>query len=270
MKQFQEETIRRSEVGQLILLHCIYSQPGSEKIFFQGGTAIRWCYGGPRFSEDLDFVTPLEPALLDKIMRRAFKSAAKEMLPHFGAGAAEITTPKARPEARKYFFRYAPDGARRKLAVKVELEGIHPDLCPRTQNHVMSGLPAVAYSLAQGSLRIPHPNAVIVSETREEILSDKVRALLERPYLKGRDIFDVWYVKTMLGVEVNREIIARKLQMYRWPFRAARQPDFFIEPTPEARQTLTTAIAQDLSRFLPAATLAVLFTEVKDMGILRP
>jgi hypothetical protein len=41
---------------------------------------------------------------------------------------------------------------------------------------------------------VPRPNAVLVVETLPEILSDKIRALLERRYLKGRDIFDLWYL----------------------------------------------------------------------------
>jgi predicted nucleotidyltransferase component of viral defense system len=59
MKSYHETYIRKAEIAQLILLHQLYSQPGSQELIFQGGTALRWCYGGSRFSEDLDFVTLL-------------------------------------------------------------------------------------------------------------------------------------------------------------------------------------------------------------------
>ena len=39
---------------QLILLHTLYSQAGSDQIIFQGGTALRWVYGAQRASEDLE------------------------------------------------------------------------------------------------------------------------------------------------------------------------------------------------------------------------
>ena len=55
---------------------------------------------------------------------------------------------------------------------------------PETKNHVLSTLPAVSYLMTAGEFRIPRPNSVLVAETVSEILSDKVRALLERRYLK--------------------------------------------------------------------------------------
>ena len=59
MKNNRETYVRKAEIAQLILLHQLYSLSGSRELIFQGGTALRWCYGGSRFSEDLDFVTPL-------------------------------------------------------------------------------------------------------------------------------------------------------------------------------------------------------------------
>ena len=59
MKIYRETHIRKAEIAQLILLHQLYMQRGSRGLIFQRGTAIRWCYGGGRFSEDLDFVTPV-------------------------------------------------------------------------------------------------------------------------------------------------------------------------------------------------------------------
>jgi len=59
MRTYQGKRVRQSEILQLLLLDNIYSHSGSEKIIFQGGTALRWVYGGMRFSEDLDFVSSL-------------------------------------------------------------------------------------------------------------------------------------------------------------------------------------------------------------------
>jgi predicted nucleotidyltransferase component of viral defense system len=36
-------------------------------VVFQGGTALRFCYGGERYSEDLDFVCGKAGSYLDKI-----------------------------------------------------------------------------------------------------------------------------------------------------------------------------------------------------------
>jgi len=47
------------EALQVYALAAIYGQPASEHITFQGGTCLRLIYGGPRYSEDVDFVTTL-------------------------------------------------------------------------------------------------------------------------------------------------------------------------------------------------------------------
>lgn len=60
-----------------------------------------------------------------------------------------------------------------------------------------------------------------------------------------------------MNAAAGKEMIEGKLIMYAWPFKAARGLDFFAEPTPAGSEELKTAIQQDLSRFLPAAALAV-------------
>jgi predicted nucleotidyltransferase component of viral defense system len=51
MKDYRETYIRKAEIAQLIILHQIYSLSGSHDMILQGGTALRWCYGGSRFME---------------------------------------------------------------------------------------------------------------------------------------------------------------------------------------------------------------------------
>jgi predicted nucleotidyltransferase component of viral defense system len=51
MKAYTERHIHRSELFQLILLQHLYTRPESSQLIFQGGTAIRWCHNGGRFSE---------------------------------------------------------------------------------------------------------------------------------------------------------------------------------------------------------------------------
>jgi predicted nucleotidyltransferase component of viral defense system len=257
MKGYRETYIRKAEIAQLILLHRLYGLPGSQELIFQGGTALRWCYGGSRFSEDLDFVTPLTADAVRTKLKRMFNAVEREMIPHFGPGALTLSDKTTRPDTLKLVVDYRPTASREKISVKLEFEGIRRECLPETGKHVLSALPAVSFLISAGAFRVPRPNAVLVAETPPEILSDKIRALLERPYLKGRDLFDLWYLRTVLNVAADREIIERKFRMYAWPFRAARNPDFFANPSPEARAELTTAIREDLSRFLPPAVLAV-------------
>lgn len=43
------------EYCQNLFLSFLYQQPGSEKLLFKGGTALRVIFHSPRYSEDLDF-----------------------------------------------------------------------------------------------------------------------------------------------------------------------------------------------------------------------
>ena len=70
---YNEKKIKKSELLQLILLDNLYAQSGSDRIIFQGGTALRWVYGGMRFSEDLDFVTDLPKEDVKNILAGAFQ-----------------------------------------------------------------------------------------------------------------------------------------------------------------------------------------------------
>ena len=285
MKNYRETYVRKSEIAQLILLHQLYSLPGSRDLIFQGGTALRWCYGGSRFSEDLDFVTPLGADAVRAKLNRMLKAAEKEMVPHFGPGALTMSDKSTRTDTLKLFMDYRPAASREKISVKLEFEGIRKESRPETKNHILSSLPAVSYLIASGDFRVPRPNAVLVAETLPEILSDKIRALLERRYLKGRDVFDLWYLRTALNAAADSEMIERKFRMYAWPFQAVRGLDFFADLSPEVREELKTAIREDLSRFLPREVLAVhqaegyasflavlqsLFAELQKMGVTLP
>ena len=285
MKAYHEPYIRQSEVAQLILLHQLYMQKGSHNLIFRGGTAIRWCYGGSRFSEDIDFVTPLAPEAVKSILTNALKGAEKVMIAHFGIGAVTIREKPARAESMKCFIDFQPETSREKISIKLECEGLVAKQLPEIKNHVLSSLPAVTYLIAAGDFLVPRPNAVIVAETPAEILSDKVRSLLERRYLKGRDLFDVWYLRTVLKTAVASEIVERKLGMYRATFVARRDIDFFASPSKQGETAMREAIEQDLSRFLPPEVLAVhradgyaaflhdvrlLFAELKKEGVALP
>ena len=74
MKNYRETYVRKAEIAQLILLNQLYSLSGSRELIFQGGTALRWCNGGSRFSDDLDSVTPLGADAVRAKLNRTLKA----------------------------------------------------------------------------------------------------------------------------------------------------------------------------------------------------
>ena len=253
MKTYTERHIRRSELFQLILLQHLYTRHESSHLIFQGGTAIRWCHNGGRFSEDLDFVTHLERPTLERLLRAIEAPVSREAIAHFGPGRLTLTPRGRRDEGMVWRVVFEPQNVRDRIMVKIECERLREGVTLETEPRVLGMQSAVSYLIAGGEFRIPRPNSVLVVETLEEILSDKMRALLERPYLKGRDIYDVWHLRERLRVPVVREVVERKFSCYAAPFTARRQPEWFRG----AGSDLIDAIESDLARFLAPEVMAV-------------
>ena len=67
------------EYLQIIILNSIYKHKFGKKFFFMGGTAMRYFYRMPRFSEDLDFNTSnLDYREFSEVMEAARKDISKE------------------------------------------------------------------------------------------------------------------------------------------------------------------------------------------------
>ncbi|MCG2778160.1 MAG: nucleotidyl transferase AbiEii/AbiGii toxin family protein, partial [Desulfobacterales bacterium] len=83
---YKDTKVRNSELFQILLLDNLYSLSGSDHFFFQGGTAIRWIYGGTRFSEDLFFVTHLSVDNINKIISNVSRKIHNACVAQFGPG----------------------------------------------------------------------------------------------------------------------------------------------------------------------------------------
>lgn len=252
---YNERRTKRSELLQLILLDNLYAQSGSERIFFQGGTALRWVYAGLRFSEDLDFVTNSPKKDIEKILTRTFQQTQRACIAQFGPGEWEAISTGKRKEATKLFYIYRPETERERIAVKLEFESLKAGHQPQFRRFVFRDLPLVASLVADGKLIMPYSSSIILAETPEEILSDKIRALYERRYLKGRDIYDIWWVKNQLKVAPEWITVRKKLTMYQAPFVPAREADYFQKA--ESESFIIEALKRDLPRFLPQNILSI-------------
>ncbi len=239
----------------MILLDNLYAQSGSDRIIFQGGTALRWVYSGMRFSEDLDFVTDLHREDVENILAGTFQKTQMACIAQFGPGKSELKRKHGRKEAIRMFFIYRPETQRERIAVKLEFEFLSPGRKPQFQKFVLRDLPSVAGLVTSGKLIIPYSSSIILSETPEEILSDKIRALYERKYLKGRDIYDIWWIKKQLKATTTWIKVREKLVMYQAPFVPARGAHYFQQR--ESTSSIIDALKIDLPRFLPQNIIAM-------------
>jgi len=253
MRTYREKRVRQSEILQLLLLDNLYSLSGSENIIFQGGTAMRWVYGGMRFSEDLDFVTSQPKRKNETILNRANHKIANACLVQFGPGQIEWQVKGSREHAFKIFCIYRPEAQRERIAVKMEFEALRAGIIPDFKSSILRELPSVAGLIAKSELILPYTSSIILTETPQEILSDKIRALYERRYIKGRDIYDIWWIVNQLNLSPDWTNTQKKLSMYKTAFVPSRGPDYFQDKT--SVSDIVESLETDLPRFLPGNIL---------------
>ncbi len=244
-----ERRIKRSEALQLILLDCLYTQSGTHRIIFQGGTALRWIYGGVRFSEDLDFVTDIANKQINDLLEYISKKAHQSCIAQFGQGQSELRSKKDHAFSTKVFFVYSPSGERERIAIKLEFESLRKNHQLRTEKVILRDLPLASMLITEGKVILPYSSSIVIAETVDEIFTDKIRALYERKYIKGRDIYDIWWLVKHRAVKPNWERVREKLYQYNTPFVPSWEAEYFEKK--ENDPALITAIERDLSRFLP-------------------
>jgi len=255
MKKWHPAYVSKAEILQLILLANLFGQKWSNKLFFQGGTALRWCYGGNRFSEDLDFETHLSPNGIDELLSKSISAVRRDLLVNFGGGKFELQKDDCDSPLCKAWAKFAPDNSRGKIAVKLEFQQASREMLPDTQLMIFGTLPPLVERIKAGRLQTD-PNAILVVETLPEIMAGKIRALLERPVYKGRDFWDLWFLRYSLGATVDPAIVARKLKMYDFTMRRSREE--VIADLTGSGEKVVPVIAEDLRRFVPPATFAAL------------
>jgi hypothetical protein len=146
-------------------------------------------------------------------------------------------------------FVFRPETQRERIAVRLEFEMLERGQQPKFERYIFRELPQVAGLVTGGQLILPYASSIILAETPEEILSDKIRALFERRYIKGRDIYDLWWIVTQVGIKPRWSITREKLSMYQARFVPARKVDFFL--TKASKDEIIQALDSDLARFIP-------------------
>ena len=151
---------------------------------------------------------------------------------------------------------FKPETQREKIKVRIEVEQIQSNQTPDQRKIPMMDCPPVFNVMKEGFLTLPYSSSILVVETPEEILTDKLRALYERPYLKGRDLYDLWFLHSILGVRSHLEQLDRKLKSHVRPFHVARRTTIFLKK--EFKKKLLDTLKTDLRRFLPVSVYRVL------------
>ena len=244
------------EAIYLHLLSALSEAGVLQHVVFQGGTALRLCYGGERYSEDLDFVCGKAGAYLkdvefDGLVDNALETTKRTLQRDFEIDAAEIVLKRpAQPElvkgndvnvaAWQIVVPVNPTPNTPKSRIKIEFANVPSyDSKPLTVN------------ATPGLVQIQ--DVILNVETANEILADKAVALTARAALKFRDVWDVWLLGNKLGATPDREMVRKKFADYNTSDIAVKAKARLDEL---AQDATATAFYAEMKRFLPSARVA--------------
>jgi hypothetical protein len=171
---------------------------------FHGGTALRFLYSIPRWSEDLDFA--LEGPR-DRYDLRGWLEAARAELEReaYAVEVAKVSDARVVHSAfvrfRGLFHELHLSGHRDEtIAVKIEAD-TRPPAGARTETTIVR---------RHVLLRLHHHD-------KASLLAGKLHAVLERAYPKGRDLFDLlWYLGDRSWPGPNLDMLNAALRQTGW------------------------------------------------------
>jgi len=180
------------EYIHFLVLEYLFKSGHFSHLVFQGGTTLRFAYGGIRYSEDLDFVLrQKDNKFLDSLIKgmNHLPGHIDKFLPF--ARNVQLKIQKDTSEFKRFI-----------LALEVET------MVAKDKTHIeILNIPS--YDNRTIIIRredIPISPAITV-ESPEELLSDKFMALGSRKYLKGRDIWDIYFLLNTLKVSLTKDIL---------------------------------------------------------------
>lgn len=238
---FREE-MQRSILTALALKGCF------DRLVFQGGTALRLFHGNPRFSEDIDLVLDATKGLngREKDDDRIYELAS--ILPGIEKTVAgsfpfietvDIRTQKKGPRLQRYILTTRSGDPDHSVRIHIELAGV-----PSYRNR-----PRV--------LDFPPMYPAVRVEDMDEILADKICALVLRPYLKGRDLWDIYFLAHERSVTVNWDLVQRKVLDYSEPDQGQRigLEDGLEQARERINRDGRSVLKSEMERFLPKQVL---------------
>ncbi len=249
MKERLRELLRGKDAGpagrnlvreylQAHILGALQRAGAMVPLAFQGGTALRFLYLIRRHSEDLDFALERPGAGYDF---RGYLEAIRGDLEREGY-RVDIGRPSDRKAVHSAFVRFPGllhemglsghrEGA---LSVKLEVD-TRPPLGARLETTVVR---------RHFLLRIQHHD-------RASLLAGKIRAILQRPWSKGRDFYDlVWYLSDPTWPAPNLVLLKNALEQTGWSGPPLTEASWVEAVRARLRSVRWEALAADVAPLL--------------------
>ncbi len=191
------------EYLQALILSSLQRSGAMLCLAFHGGTSLRFLFGSRRFSEDLDFALELDRKHYDF---QAYLNAIHKDLPMQGYSIALKVNDKK--TVHSAFIRF--QGLWYELGLSSQ-----PGETLSIKLEVDTNPPAGA--ALQISLVRRHVLLRLQHHDKASLLAGKIHAILQRPFLKGRDLYDLlWYLSDPDWPAPNLILLNNALQQTGW------------------------------------------------------
>lgn len=234
------------EYMQARILGVLQRQGAMIPLAFQGGTALRFLFATARYSEDLDF------SLEGKAGKYDFRGYLGEISREFVAEGYEVQVKLSDKKVVNSAFVRFPGlpfelglspHRRQALSVKLEVDTRPPAGAVLATTVVRRYLPLQLHHHDQASL-----------------LAGKLHAVMQRPYLKGRDVYDlIWYLSDPAWPPPNMELLNNALRQTGWEGRPLNLRNWRRAVREILKDVAWNRVEDDVRPFLgPGADTAIL------------
>ena len=248
------ESVIQKELLHYDILFCMAQAGLLRNLVFQGGTALRLCYGGDRYSEDLDFAAAesFSPGQLE-----SFKERIESHIRRQHGVPARLKEP-----VRRNLQQETGEVVLYRWQLVVDTYPYRRDLPNQRVKIEVANVPAHTreiQSLRKNYEYLPagYADALIPVESRQEILADKLIAFpcSHDRYVRHKDIWDLAWLRRQ-GVALNAALVEAKIKDYSVD-RYIVQLDSAIERLPEI--VASGGFRKRMQRFLATDRFDALF-----------
>ena len=198
--------VQRSLVREYLQMRILQSLQRSGAMIplaFHGGTALRFLYQLPRYSEDLDFALERQPEQYD--FRGYLEAIRRDLTADTYTVEIKLNDQKVVHSA---FVRF------RGLLYQLGLTPHHDEILA-IKLEVDTNPPANA--ILTTTLIQHHVDVHLQHHDQASLLAGKLHAILQRVYIKGRDWYDLyWYLRQPQWASPNIDMLNQALVQSGW------------------------------------------------------
>lgn len=222
---------------------------------FHGGTALRFLYASARYSEDLDFALEKDKRRYD--FRAHLQTIQSELTAEGYAVELKVSDKKVvhsafvRFPGLLYELGLSPHRSET-LSVKIEVDTNPPAGAGLTTSVVRRHI----------TLQLQHHD-------RASLLAGKLHAILQRPYIKGRDLYDLlWYLSDPNWDPPNLILLNNALRQTGWSSKPLTEENWRAVVRKRLQMVAWGQVVDDVRPFLEPSADPSLLTRESLMRVL--